>query len=177
VSARDWSPEERALFLERERQLRDWLQARKEEIKALLLEKPDSVPGYGLKLGRTIETITDPQQVWQRFNRQLGGSLESFLTCIKVGKTKLKEELRALTRHRGTVLEADLEALLAGCVEITRAAASIEAMDTESPVRTPSTHSDEVQQGRGAVGSRAACDRDQRELEHSNARSPSEITE
>ena len=45
VSARDWTPAQRVLFLEREKDARDWLAARKEEIKALLAERPDAVPG------------------------------------------------------------------------------------------------------------------------------------
>jgi hypothetical protein len=126
ISARDWTPAQRVLFLEREKDARDWLEARKEEIKALLSEMPQAVPGYGLRPGRTIETITDPQEVWQRFCQGLGGTLDTFLKCIKVGKAALKDEVRALSGHKGRALEADLEVLLAGCVQTTSSAPTIE---------------------------------------------------
>jgi hypothetical protein len=126
ISARDWSPAQRVLFVEREKEARDWLETRKEEIKTLLAENPEAVPGYGLKPGRTIETIRDCQEVWNRFSSELGGTLEAFMKCLKVGKTALKEEVRALSGHRGKALETDLDALLAGCVESKPSAATIQ---------------------------------------------------
>src|SRR5579883_1845413 len=126
VSARQWSPAQRALFLEREKEARDWLEARKEEIKVLLLEMPDAVPAYALKWGRTIETITEVQEVFNRFCQTPGGSLEAFMKCIKVGKAALKEEVRRLSHHKGLALEREMDALLAGCVEARVAAPTIE---------------------------------------------------
>jgi hypothetical protein len=128
TSARDWTPAQRSAFLEREKDARDWLEARKEEIKALLTESPDAVPGYRLKPGRPIETITDCQEVLNRFCNGLGGTLDSFMQCIKVGKTALKDQVRALSGHRGKALEAQLDSLLAGCVEITSSAPTIERL-------------------------------------------------
>ena len=66
--------------------------------------------------------------MWQRFSQGLGGSLESFVKCIKVGKSALKEELRALQGRQGKALEAALDALLAGCVESTTSAPTIERL-------------------------------------------------
>jgi hypothetical protein len=128
ISARDWTPGQRVLFLEREKDARDWLEARKEEIKAMLAETPEAVPGYGLKPGRTVEAITDSPEVLKRFCGGWGGTLEAFLKCIKVGKTALKDEVRALTGHQGRALEADLEALLAGCVEAKPSAPTIQRL-------------------------------------------------
>jgi hypothetical protein len=128
VSARDWTPSQRVIFLEREKDARDWLEARKEEIKALLAEKPNAVPGYGLKPGRTLETITDAQEVWRRFGQELGGTLDAFMKCIKLGKTTLKDQVRALSGHKGKALEADLDALLEGCVECKTSAPTIERL-------------------------------------------------
>ena len=104
----------RALFLEREKEVRDWLAARKEEIKALLSERPEAVPGYGLKPGRTTETISDPQEVLDRFCHRLGGTPKAFMKRVAVAKSALKNELRALSSHQGKALEAELDALLAG---------------------------------------------------------------
>jgi len=86
----------------------------------------EAVPGYGLRPGRTLETITDPREVLKRFGGLWGGTLDAFLKCIKVGKTALKEEVRALSGHKGKVLDADLEALLSGCVEARAGAPTIE---------------------------------------------------
>ena len=128
MAARDWTPAQRVLFLERERDARDWLAARKEEIKVLLAEAPEAAPGYGLRPGRTTETITDPQEVWNRFGHNLGGTLDAFMRCIKVGKSALKDEMRALSGHGGKALEADLDTLLAGCVDSTTSAPTIERL-------------------------------------------------
>jgi len=131
-SARDWTPAQRVLFLEREKDARDWLETRKAEIRALLETTPEAVPGYGLRPGRSIETITDTREVLKRFCGQWGGTLEAFLKCLKVGKTALKEEVRAISGHKGKVLESDLDALLSGCVEARASAPTIERR-TESP--------------------------------------------
>jgi Protein of unknown function (DUF2800) len=128
VSAREWTPAQRALFLEREKDAHDWLETRKEEIKALLAETPEAVPGYGLKPGRTLETITDTQEVLKRFCDGLGGTMETFLKCIKLGKMALKQEVRALSGRRGQALEAQMDALLAGCIESKPSAPSIERL-------------------------------------------------
>ncbi len=128
VSARDWSPAQCALFLEREKDARDWLDARKEEIKTILGEKPDAAPGFGLRPGRSLETITDAQQVFTRFAQRFGGSAERFLNCVRVGKTALTEEVRTLSGHKGKALEADLESLLAGCVDFKTSSPVIERL-------------------------------------------------
>ncbi len=126
ISARDWTPAQRALFLDREKEARDWLDARKEELKALLAERPESVPGYRLRPGHMVETITNVQQVFKRFCKDLGGKPEAFLECTKVGKTALREHVRVLTRHAGKVLEAELERLLEGCFKSKQSAPTIE---------------------------------------------------
>lgn len=131
-SARDWTPAQRVIFLEREKDARDWLEARKAEIRALLEAAPEAVPGYCVRPGRSIETITDPREVMQRFCGQWGGTLEAFLKCIKVGKTALKEEVRALSGHQGRDLGADLDALLSGCVEARASAPTIGRMTDPS---------------------------------------------
>jgi len=132
ISARDWTPAQRVLFLEREKDVRDWLEARKAEIKALLKELPDAVPGYALKPGRTVETVTNSQEVLKRFCGSSGGTLDAFLKCIKVGKSTLKDELRVITGHKGKALEATLDALLAGCVEARVSEPTIERLHDRS---------------------------------------------
>jgi hypothetical protein len=129
TSAREWTPAQRALFLDREKEARDWLQERKEEIKVLLAETAEAVPGFGLKQGRRLQTITDPLEVMNRFCRVLVGRLESFMKCVKLGKTTLKEEVRALSGHQGKTLEKVLEALLSGCTQSKTSAPIIERLE------------------------------------------------
>lgn len=131
VSARDWTPAQRVLFLEREKDARDWLEARKAEIKAVLSESPEAVPGYGLRPGRPVETITDAAEVSKRFCDSWGGTLNAFLKCVKVSKTALKDAVRAIGGHKGKALEADLDALLAGCVETKTSSAIIERLSAQ----------------------------------------------
>ena len=128
ISARDWTPAQRVLFLEREKDARDWLEARKDEIKTLLAETPEAVPGYGLRPGRIVETVTDSQEVFKRFCHGLGGTPDAFMKCVKVGKSALKDEVRTLSGHQGKALERALGALLAGCVESRTSAPTIEKL-------------------------------------------------
>jgi hypothetical protein len=128
IGAHQWTPAQRAFFLDREKDARDWLEARKNEIKQLLSETPNAVPGFYLRNGRAILTVTDANRLMKRFCGDLGGRLESFLKCVKVGKTALKQQLRVLSGHRGHRLETDLEALLRGCVECKRSAPTIERL-------------------------------------------------
>ena len=94
----------------------------------MLSQTPGAAPGYGLRQGRRIETITDPQEVLKRFCNGLGGTFETFMKCIKVGKTVLQDEVRALSGHKGKALQADMQALLAGCVESKLSAPTIEKL-------------------------------------------------
>jgi hypothetical protein len=128
ISARQWTPAQRAFFLDREKDAREWLEARKHEIKQLLSEAADAVPGYRLRPGRAIEAIVDAHQVMKRFCGDLGGTMEAFLKCVKLGKTALREQLRVLSGHRGEMLEADLDALLRGSVECKGSAPNIERL-------------------------------------------------
>ena len=64
----------------------------------------------------------------KRFCNGMGGTLDAFMKCIKIGKTALKDEVRDLQRHKGKALEADLVAMLAGCVEFRTNAPTIERL-------------------------------------------------
>lgn len=89
-----------------------------------------TVPGWALKPGRSTESITDPQKVFDRFT-QVGGNGEQFLACVTVGKTKLKDAVRALTTARGKALDAHLDAMLAGCTETKTSAPILTKSNTE----------------------------------------------
>lgn len=118
ISASNWTPEQRASFLDVEKACRDWIDERKEELKALLAKDPEAAPGYALSNGKTLETIVDPAEVHRRFVANLeGATTEAFMPCVKIGKEKFKEAVRFVTGHKGKELTADVDALLKGCTE------------------------------------------------------------
>lgn len=92
-----------------------------DELKAFLKEalKVDAsfVPGWTLKNGSKIETISDPQACFDRF-AQLGGKLEQFMPVVKVGKTKLREAVASVTSSKGKALDKKMAELTAGIVEV-----------------------------------------------------------
>ncbi len=100
VSAAQWTPLQRSVFCERYSMAAKWIEDRKLEIKNLLQADPSSVPGFGLKDGRNIETITDPQKVFNRFCG-IGGTPESFLRAVNIVKTSLKDEVRTIAEQGG----------------------------------------------------------------------------
>jgi len=109
-----WTPEQRAIFCQRKSIARDWIDRCEQEIKALLEKDPTAVPGWKLKPGAIKETITNPQEVFDRLQK-LGGNLSQFLACIDVGKTKLKDVVKTCTRKKGKALEKEMDDLISGC--------------------------------------------------------------
>ena len=116
VPVASWTGEQCAQFLERDPVAQKWLDESKAAVKARVAQFPGSVPGWALKPGSTVETITDPQTCFDRFAK-LGGKLEVFMSCIKVGKTKLKEALNAVTGAKGKSLESALGTVCQGITE------------------------------------------------------------
>jgi len=124
----EWTPQMRVVFLDRMPIAQKWLDDCKAEMKRLLAENPDAIPGYELKAGNKRETVTNPQGVFDRFSAR-GGTLEQFMACISVAKTKLKEQLAAVTKSKGKKLAGELEELTAGLVEVKKNEPSIERKD------------------------------------------------
>lgn len=124
ATAKEWTPEQRSLFLEREQAARKWLEDRKDEIKALLCADPGAAPGYCLKPGRVTETVVNPQEVFNRFV-VIQGKTEQFLPCVNLVKGRFKDAVRVVTGHKGKQLEQDVDALLDGCTEAKEAAPTI----------------------------------------------------
>ncbi len=112
----DWTPEMRTQFLNQRKVAQDWLDNCEKECRRLLELDPANVPGWELKPGRVTEKVTAPQQVFDRFSA-VGGSLEQFMSCMDVGKSKLKDALRAATKLKGKKLDEAMDLMLEGCVE------------------------------------------------------------
>jgi len=74
------------------------------------------VDGWHLAPGRERETITDPQELFNRFVLA-GGKTEQFLTAVTVAKGKFKEAVRGATGAKGKRLDERLEGMLAGITE------------------------------------------------------------
>lgn len=117
LSVSDWTPAMRTAFCERLPIAEKWLDDCKEAMKKLLEADPQAIPGFELKPGNKRETIINPQEVFNRFSAK-GGSLEQFMGCIEVAKTKLKEKLAAATKTKGKALDSQLKEIIAGLTEV-----------------------------------------------------------
>ena len=110
-----WTVEEWQSFLEREAQARQWLKDVKDYAKMMLGENPEAIPGYKLQRTGELDTVTDPQELFTRFEK-LGGKLPDYMKCLDVGKGKFKELLAATTGAKGKMLDAALDVILSGII-------------------------------------------------------------
>jgi hypothetical protein len=111
-----WTPQQRGMFLDREAVASKWLEDCRKAIKAGLKMDPEFCQGWTLKEGAKREKIIDPQGVFDRFHT-LGGTIEQFMSCVEIGKTKLKEVLSTVTGARGKALEASVKTITDGLTE------------------------------------------------------------
>lgn len=83
------------------------------------------IPGYRLKPGEVVKTIIDPSTVYSRA-AAVGVSQAEFLGCVSVGKGKLEKAVKLATWTAGKGLAAQMDGILAGCVEERQNAPSLE---------------------------------------------------
>lgn len=114
-----WTPAQRAIFCEQRLVAQKWLDNCKDEIERLLSVDPEAVVGWYLKPGNKVEKIHDPQMVFDKFS-QLGGTVQQFMACISVGKSKLKDVLAKVTGAKGKSLDAAIKSVVDGAVTITQ---------------------------------------------------------
>lgn len=119
VPMADWTVEQRIAAANALAPAMKLLEDIKEFIRGGLEKDANFCPGWELKPGNNIETITDPQGVFDRFVK-LGGNVEQFLKAIKVGKEKLREQLAQLTGAKGKALDKAMKTLTEGLVESRR---------------------------------------------------------
>lgn len=110
-----WTPEQRGYFCDNYSIASKWLDTSRAECERVLAEDPAAVVGWELKPGSIKETIIQPETVFQKFC-QVGGTQEAFMTCVSVGKTKLKEALAKVTGAKGKSLDEAIKVVTAGCV-------------------------------------------------------------
>lgn len=116
VPVAQWTPEHRSIFCERVSVAETWLDATKSAMKEGLEKDPSFVPGFTLKPGNVVETITDPQACFRRF-AGIGGTAEQFMGAVKVSKSKLKESVALVTGAKGGSLVKAMDTLTEGITE------------------------------------------------------------
>lgn len=119
-----WTPEQAAKAAAALGPAYDFL----DNVKAWLKEHVP--PGWTLAPGAIRETIINPQECWNRFEK-LGGTLEQFLLCISIGKAKLKEQTSAVTGQTGLELEKKMKQITDGIVDVSQNAPSLKEQKAE----------------------------------------------
>lgn len=130
VPMENWSPEQRAHAASQLSAAYTFLDTIKDFLKQAIRQDPASVPGWEISPGRKIEKVNNPQIVFERFIG-MGGKLEQFMQTITVGKTKLKEQLAAVTQTRGKALEQNLSDVLRDAVDQTETDGSLREAKTK----------------------------------------------
>lgn len=119
-----WTPEQMALFCDRKGAVQKWMDDCEQAIKDALEGNPDAVPGYCLKPGTIKESVSNPQELFNRFTAE-GGTLEQFMSCIAVTKGKLETAVRDVTKAKGKSLASKVDKLLEGLTTSKQNAPSI----------------------------------------------------
>ncbi len=107
VPVKAWTPEQRIQFCERAGMVTKWIDECKAELKRLMKEQPDAVPGWGLEVGSIKRPVVKPELLHERF-LAAGGTTEQFMACVDIGKGDLKDAVRAATNLKGKALDAKL---------------------------------------------------------------------
>jgi Protein of unknown function (DUF2800) len=126
VPVADWTPDQCVTFCNNKARAQKWLDECELAMKGRLTADPQSIPGWKLKPGRIRETVTNPQSVFERFSAR-GGTLEQFMSVIAVGKVKLKEQLKLVTKEKGKALDESIGKLLEGLTVESQDSPSLEA--------------------------------------------------
>lgn len=120
----EWDPEMRALFCERLAIAQKWLNDMKDEMKRLLKENPDAIPGWELGKPAATNDLINPQQIFDEFAKR-GGTLEQFMDCIDISNGRLKEAVAAITKTKGKALKAEIDAIIGKNVVVGQKDASL----------------------------------------------------
>jgi hypothetical protein len=128
VPVEEWTVDQRVAAANALGPAQDLLDLIKGFIKKGLETDANFCPGWYLKDGNRVETITDPQGVFDGFVK-LGGTVDQFMKAIKVTKEKLKEQVSALTGAKGKALDKAIKTLTDGKVEVRQNAPSLKKED------------------------------------------------
>ena len=120
-----WTPSQRALFCERMPIALKWLNECKDQLKRMLKDNPESIPGWKLGQGRLKTPITNPSELHSRFIAN-GGTTDQFLACVSIGKGDLEKQVREFSQLKGKALKSKMDEMLAGIVDEKRDEPSLE---------------------------------------------------
>jgi CRISPR/Cas system-associated exonuclease Cas4 (RecB family) len=81
------------------------------------IERGEPVPGWALKPGAETRKITDPASVWERCAK-VGFVVRDFLPAVTVKLGELRKRVAAVTGTKGKCLDAQMDGILDGCVEV-----------------------------------------------------------
>lgn len=112
----NWTPQDFATFEDNRSIAQKWLDMAHTAAMEFAKQNPGAIPGYELKPGNVVEKIIDPQGVFDRF-AAIGGTLEEFMKCLSVYKTRLVPFVKAHTNAKGKLLDEHMESLVRGCTE------------------------------------------------------------
>lgn len=115
VPVASWTPEQRVEFCEHRTAARKWLEDTEREMKRLLRDDPDSIPGWTLSDGAEQDVLTNIQVIYERAIA-LGIKHSEFMKTLEGVKIKgkLKEKLADATGAKGKELDKAIDALIAG---------------------------------------------------------------
>lgn len=88
----------------------------REYARRIIADDPYAIPGWRLAPGRTRESITNLQRVFERVHR-LGSPPDQFVGACSLTKKSLKTLLQKLTGEKGALLDARLAGVIDGCIE------------------------------------------------------------
>src|SRR6267142_3038948 len=120
VPIAQWSPETRGRAMDAVKQGYKLLENIEAAVREGLATDPTFCPGWELAPGRNIETIEEPELVFQRFIA-LGGKAEDFMSCVTVRKGQLRatlsNTLSTAIPITGKALSEIFSDLLRGCTD------------------------------------------------------------
>lgn len=119
VPMASWTAEQRSLVTSGIAPALKFIEELKAFMKNGIKADPSFCPGWELRPGNRVETITDPQKCLDRF-ATLGGKLEDFMPAVKVGKGALKEAIHKVSGKKGKALEEALKSITDGIVVVTQ---------------------------------------------------------
>lgn len=125
-----WTPEMRAHFLTMRPAVQQWLDDCYARLKQMLKDNPETsfIPGYKLKEGNTVTTVTDPQELFKRFV-QVGSEwakkengemhvdyvlMPIFMSAVTIGNEKFTAAVRKVTGLKGQALDKMVKQLRDG---------------------------------------------------------------
>lgn len=123
-----WTPEMRTHFLTMKPVVEQWLNDCYSKLKGYLKDAPDFVPGFKLEEGNSVTTVSDPQELFNRFSvlakdwaakeaDPQAAIVAAFMRCVKIVNEQLKGSIRLVTDLKGKKLDAAYDKIREGITD------------------------------------------------------------